>query len=157
MIDIAGEEKYIGTFSSLGLPTGTAWFKLESAIPVTGFELFGTTNGLQLAGYTAVNIKHPDGSFVKLEQDGWTGIAFVNVSAETASVTLTAYNDSGTIIDTAALSLSSNAKVVNTAENLFTQDISGATYITFSSDQEVVGFQLNGSTDGTMLDGLPAM
>jgi len=47
--------------------------------------------------------------------------------------------------------------VVNLAENLFSQDISAATYIGYSADSEVVGFQLNGSSDGMMLDGLPGM
>ncbi len=32
-----------------------------------------------------------------------------------------------------------------------------ATYIRFASDREVVGFQINGSPDGMMLDGLPGM
>jgi hypothetical protein len=50
-----------------------------------------------------------------------------------------------------------HAKVVDVAESLFTQDISAATYIGFSSDKNVVGFQLNGSMDWTMLDGLPAL
>ena len=43
------------------------------------------------------------------------------------------------------------------AEAIFSQDISSATYIAYSSDRNVVGFQLNGSSDGTMLDGLPAL
>ena len=55
------------------------------------------------------------------------------------------------------MNLPANAKVVDLAENLFSQDISAATCISFSSDQEVVGFQINGSTDGMMLDGLPAL
>ncbi len=53
--------------------------------------------------------------------------------------------------------LGSYAKVVKYAEEIFTQDISSATYITYSSDRNVVGFQLNGSSDGMMLDGLPAL
>jgi len=46
---------------------------------------------------------------------------------------------------------------VDLAENLFTQDISAATSISYSSDREVVGFQLNGSSGGMMLDALPAL
>jgi len=38
-------------------------------------------------------------------------------------------------------------KMVDMAPNLFSQDISNATYITYSSDLDVVGFQLNGSTE----------
>ncbi len=42
-------------------------------------------------------------------------------------------------------------------EEIFTQDTSAATYIAYSSDRNVVGFQLNGTSDGMMLDGLPAL
>jgi len=50
------------------------------------------------------------------------------------------------------------SKVVEVVENLFPgQDIIAATYISYTSDQDVVGFQLNGSDDNTMLDGLPGM
>ena len=55
------------------------------------------------------------------------------------------------------LRVSGHAKVIKLAEDLFLQDISGATYIAYSSDRNVVGFQLNGSADDTMLDGLPAL
>ncbi len=157
LIDIAAKDKYVGTFQGLNLPVGTAWFELESTSPVTGFELFGTNNGVQLAGYTAVNIGRMAGSFAKLEQDGWTGIAFVNASSDNAFVTLTALSDSGSVIATKVLNLSGNEKIVDIAESLFAEDISSATYITFSSNHDVVGFQLNGSTDGTMLDGLPGI
>ncbi len=61
-----------------------------------------------------------------------------------------------------------HAKVVNLVEALFSQDISGATYIAYSSDRNVVGLQINGTSDdttmldggtsvGMMLDGLPAL
>jgi chemotaxis protein CheY-P-specific phosphatase CheC len=90
-------------------------------------------------------------------EDGWTGIAFVNIDNSPASVTLTAYDDFCTIVATETMNVSGYAKVVNIAEDIFTQDISTATYINYSSDKEVVGFQLNGSSGGMMLDGLPGM
>ena len=58
---------------------------------------------------------------------------------------------------TQALSVGGYAKVVNNTELIFSQNIGSATYIAYSSDRNVVGFQLNGSTDGTMLDGLPGL
>jgi len=149
--------KYIGVVSGLGLPAETAWLEITSASPITGFELFGTMDGSQLAGYTGVGISRTGGVFAKVEKDGWTGIAFVNIEDGAASVTLTAYDDSGAVVATEAMNVNPNAKVVDLAENIFSQDISAATRISFSSDREVVGFQLNGSTGGMMLDGLPAM
>lgn len=156
-LSIPGQGKYIGTVAGLNLPTDTAWFKIEGASPITGFELFGTQDGNQLAGYTGVGISGTEGVFAKLEKDGWTGIAFVNIEDSSAVVTLTAYDDNGNIVATETMNVSGYAKVVDVPEDIFTQDISSATYISYSSDKEVVEFQLNGSSDGMLLDGLPGM
>ena len=98
-----------------------------------------------------------DGVFAKTEKDGWTGIVFVNIENSPATVTMTAYDDPGNIIGTETLNVNAYAKVVAVASNLFSQDISNATYISYSSDREVVGFQVNGSSDDMMLDALPGM
>jgi hypothetical protein len=150
--------KYIGTASALSLPLDTAWFRIDAPTPLTGFELFGTTNGTQLAGYTGVGINGKEGVFAKIEKAGWTGIAFVNIEGTAASVTLTAYDNYGTAIATQAISLGGHAKVVGLAENLFSgTDLGDATYIGYASDRDIVGFQLNGTWDGMLLDGLPGM
>ena len=155
---LAGKGKYIGAVAELGLPAQTAWFKIDSTRPLTGFELFGTADGNQLAAYAGGGgTGAKAGVFAKIEKNGWTGIAFVNTEASAASVTLTAYNDTGTAVATQVLPVGGHAKVVNLAEAIFSQDISSATYIAYSSDRNVVGFQLNGSSDGMMLDGLPGM
>jgi archaellum component FlaF (FlaF/FlaG flagellin family) len=157
-LEILAGGKYIGTVSGLSLPSGTAWFKIEATSPITGFELFGTTNGNQLAGYTGVGISGKEGIFAKIEKNsGWTGIAFVNIEESQASITLTAYDDNGTPVATQMLSLGSYEKEVRLAGDFFSQNIDSATYITYSSDRELVGFQLNGSSDGMMLDGLPGL
>jgi hypothetical protein len=153
---IAGKGKYIGAVANLGLPAQTAWFKIDSTRPLSGLELFGTVNGNQLAAYAGGGrTAAKTGVFPKIEKNGWTGIAFVNTEANAASVILTAYNDNGAAVATVALPVAGHAKVVKPAEDIFTHDISDATYIAYSSDRNVVGFQLNGSSDGTMLDGLP--
>jgi len=157
---IAGKEKYIGLVSDLGLPAQTAWFKIDSTRPLSGLELFGTVDDNQLAAYAGGGgTGAKSGVFAKIEKNGgWTGIAFVNTEESAASVTLTAYNDTGTVVATRVLTVGGHAKEVNLAEAIFPQqDISNASYIAFTSDRDVVGFQLNGSADGTMLDGLPGM
>ncbi|MDD5723241.1 MAG: S8 family serine peptidase, partial [Syntrophales bacterium] len=156
-LEMSGRGKYIGTVADLDLPVDTAWLQIEATSPVTGLELFATRNGNQLAGYTGVGISGKEGVFAKLEKDGWTGIALANTESSPATVTLTAYNDSGATITTEAINLNAHEKVVNTAEGIFTGDISNATYITYSSNKEVVGFQLNASSDSMMLDALPGM
>jgi len=156
-LSIAGNEKYIGAVADLGLPAQTAWFKITSTSPITGFELFGTIDGKQLAAYAEKSgTGAKAGVFAKIEKNGgWTGIAFVNAEESPASVTLTAYNDNGDVMATQVLPVGGYAKVVNNPELIFSQDISSATYIAYSSDRNVVGFQLNGTSDGLMLDALP--
>jgi len=157
-LSIPGKGKYIGAVADLGLPAQTAWFKITSTSPITGFELFGTTAGNQLAAYAGGGgAGAKAGVFAKIEKNGWTGIAFVNTEATAASVTLTAYNDAGAVVATQVLAVGVHAKVVNNPEWIFSQDISSATYIAYSSDRNVVGFQLNGSLDWMMLDGLPGL
>ncbi|MBN2033852.1 MAG: hypothetical protein JW836_11290, partial [Deltaproteobacteria bacterium] len=156
-IDLPGKSKYIGTAVDLNLPSGTAWFEVEAINPITGFELFGTKNGNQLAGYTGVGISATEGIFPKIEDSGWTGIAFVNIDDSPAFITLTAHDDNGDIVAVKSLTLGGHSKIVGLAENLFSGSISGATYIRYSSDMNVVGFQLNGSNDNMMLDALPGI
>ena len=152
---ILGKKQYADLVSRLGFPVDTAWLKIDAASPITGFELFANTN--ILAGYTGVGITGTEGIFAKLEKDGATGIAFVNIENSAAIVTLTAYNDSGAVITTETINLVAHEKAGGIAENIFTEDISNATYVTYSSDREVVGSQINASSDGMMLDGLPGM
>ena len=154
---IPGQDKYLGAVANLQFPVETAWFKLESSQPLTGFELFGKADGSQMAGYSSCNIDTLHGIFPKLEKSGWTGIAFVNIG-RSSTVILKAYNDAGELVATnEPLALAANEKKSMVAEALFSADISAATYLTFSADSAIVGFQLNSSADGMMLDGLPAL
>ena len=50
--------KFLETAQGMNLPAGTAWFKIKASSPISGFELFGTNNGKQAAGFGCVNI-HP--------------------------------------------------------------------------------------------------
>ena len=152
---ISGKEQYADLVSRIGVPLDTAWLKMDAASPITGFELFANTN--MLAGYTGVGITGTEGIFAKLEKNGATGTAFVNIENSSATVTLTAYDDSGAVIATETINLNAYEKAGGFAEAIFTGDISNATYITYSSDREVVGSQINASSDGMMLDGLPGM
>jgi len=157
-LSIAGRERYVGLFTDFGLPFETAWFRIDSTGLLNGFELFATYDGNQLAAYSDVGgTGTMAGVFPKIEKTGWTGIAFVNTEAAEATVNLTAYSDNGAVMATRVLSVGAHAKEVHMAEALFTQSISTATYIAFSANRKVVGFQLNGSLDGKMLDGLPGL
>jgi hypothetical protein len=156
-LTLSGQEKYIGTMEDLSLPNGTAWFSIEASSPITGLEMFSTKDGNQLGGYTGVGISGTDGLFAKIDKDGGTGIAFVNIENFPASVTMNAYDDNGIVIATESLNIPAHGKLLGVPSSLFSQDISSATYIAYSSSGNVVGFQLNVSSDDMMLDALPGM
>jgi serpin B len=150
--------KYGGEVSELGLPEGTSWFRMESTNPLTGFELFSPIDNQQLAPYAGeAGTSAKYGIFPKIEKNGWTGIAFVNTAESQASVTLKAYDDNGTAVAESVLDVAAHAKEARAAEAFFTQDIGSATYIAYASNRNIVGFQINGSSDRTMLDGLAAL
>ena len=156
--EIDAQGKYIGAVSSLNLPAETAWIQIDATQPITGFELFGTQNGAQLAGYSGVGISGYSGIFAKIEKSAWTGIAFANTEEYPAEVSLTAYNDSGVVRALGTVTLTAHQKLVNVAEDMFADaNISDATYIAYSSDREIVGFQINGSFNNLMLDALPSL
>ena len=157
-LPIAAKAKYVGTIATLGLPAQTAWFRIDSTIPLSGFELIGSNDFEQLAGYNGNGgTGAKAGVFAKIEKSGWTTIALVNTESSTASITLTAYTYDGTVVASTVLTIGSFAKIVNSAEGFFSPSISNAAYIAYSSDRNLVGLQLNGSADGTMLDGLPGL
>ena len=98
------------------------------------------------------------GIFTKIEKDGGTGVAFVNMEDSPASVVLTAYGDDGSVAAQSTLTVNAGQKMVMQVQGFFGgQDLGQATYVTFTSDKGLVGFFLNGSGDGTMLDGSQAL
>ena len=156
-LTIEGNGKYIGVLADLDLPTGTAWLAIEASQPVNGFELLGSNDGRQMVGYSIVDIAEKQGLFPKIEKNGWTGIAFVNLADEEVTVNLFAYDDDGDLQGINSMVLSSHEKRVDVAESLFTTDIDDATYIRYSSDENVVGFQINGSNDPFLADAMEAL
>ncbi len=157
ILTIAGHSKYIAVMADLNLPSQTAWLAIEATQPVSGFELFGKTDGSQMVGYAVVNLASTQGLFPKVEQNGWTGISFVNLSDGGTTVALSAYDDEGKLQGSTNIQLSSHEKRVDVAESFFTTNIDGATYIRYSSDEKVVGFQINGANDPFLADALEAL
>ncbi|MCK5539354.1 MAG: rhodanese-like domain-containing protein [Deltaproteobacteria bacterium] len=152
-IEIAAESNFIRSISQLQLPEDTAWMKIEATVPINGFELFATTDGQQLAGYSSIGIDGLSGIFAKNSANDWTALAIANTTSEPITVTLKAYRNDGTLVETASLPLSGYQKASNLAGEFFVGDIDTATYITYSATAPVVAFQINGN--GSMLDALP--
>jgi hypothetical protein len=92
-----------------------------------------------------------------MERDGWTGLAFVNISAGEASVTLAAFNENGNKVAEEHLKVGSGVKSVGMVDQVFHSDVTEARYFSFSSDRLILAFSVSGSADGLMLDGLPSL
>ncbi len=157
---VEGYGTLVGTAQSLNLPDQCAWFKVTADSmfsKLSGLELFGQHDNRQLAGFSAVGLTGYDGILPKIDHEGWTGVAFVNTTEDSAQLTLTAYNDAGHVIASTEIQLNGQEKVVDVAENLFGQELDEASYIHYRADQAVAAFQLNSSADGMLLDALPGM
>ena len=156
---IAGKAKYVGTVAALDIPAQTAWFKIESTNHLSGFELVGT-NYFDIAGYAGNGgTGSKAGVFPKIEKNGgWSAIALINTESNSGSVTFTAYTDDGNRVGSqVVLPIGGYTQIMNAQELNFLLHIPSATYIAYSADRNVVGFQLNGSADYAMLDGLPGL
>ena len=110
-----------------------------------------------MAGFSTVNLERKSGVLAQIDRQGATGIAFVNVGKSPATVNLFAHENSGAKVATQKIELQPFQKLVKTSSLLFEKNIAKADYLRFESDATVVGFQVNSSADGTMLDALPAM
>ncbi len=121
-----------------------------------------------LAGYTrfsqpgnratlAAGIGTQQGWFTKIEKDGWTGIAFVNVDSRDATVDLKAFGADGSQVAEITLNLTPGQKYVGMVDQLFPANLESATYFKFKSDRNLLGFTVSGSADGLMLDGLHSL
>ncbi|HIE07989.1 MAG TPA: rhodanese-like domain-containing protein [Desulfarculaceae bacterium] len=151
--EIGAKERFVRAVSQLDLPAETGWLAIESTVPISGFEPFGTSDNLQLAGYTCVGIDGMSGVFPKLDKSGWSGIALVNTSSGKISVTLNAYRNDGRLVAAKTLPLTGFQKIVDEPKIIFDNELDSAIYITYKATAPVAAFQLNG--DGEMLDALP--
>jgi pimeloyl-ACP methyl ester carboxylesterase len=121
-----------------------------------------------LAGYTrftqpgsratlAAGIGTKQGWFPKMEKKGYTGIAFVNVDNAEANVDLVAFDANGTQVATHRLKLKSGEKYVGMVDQLFSVNLTNATYFKFKSEGSVLAFTVSASEDNRMLDGLHSL
>lgn len=128
---------------------------------VVGYTRFYQA-GLCSAALPAVRVDQAsvEGVLCRLDSGGtaWTGISVVNTSDMQTNVIFKALNDNGSEVGTMSISLNSYEKWAGLPEDLFKDDITGATYVIYQSEMPVVVFQLNGEGSGAkkMLDGMPS-
>jgi len=163
-IPLAPGEKKVDTAEGLfsgSLPGGSAWLKVtSSASEITGFELFGTHNGQQLAGIPAFSSGSTTLYFPHIAQNNnwWTGIGLLNIGGAVADIEIIPYDEHGSVAGQAlSITLAPGRKLVDTVLNLLGGSLpSGTAWIKVESAGEIIGFELFGTQNGDQLAGIPA-
>jgi hypothetical protein len=154
-VTIAPKSKYVAAASSIGLPAGTNWLKLTATTPITGFQLFGTWDGVNLGGYNAAGVRTRTGVLPKI--DDWTGVRIVNPGSTAANVTYSAYSNAGALVAQKSATIAARGQVVGKPVDIFSpSSVTGAAYFTFNSTQELTAFTYL-ETDDAMLECIPAL
>jgi hypothetical protein len=130
----------------------------QNAQSLSGFLVYGSTDGLQLAGLpihpafaSPVYLSH-----VACSGSWWTGIGLMNTSDVPADISFSLFNVDGNLLDLKIRHLNPNQRLASTIKGLFGNDISqAARYLKIESDSghPVSGIYLIGSSDGLRLMG----
>jgi hypothetical protein len=136
--------------------SGTGWIGVESDQPIVGLELFGNVTTGQITGVPASTYPSTVLYFSHFDTtaEWWTGIALANPNGTSASVALTAYNQSGAEIGSSIITLPANGQ-----KGFMVKDqmgVSSTGWIYVSSDQPIVGLEILGSITSGGLAGLVA-
>jgi hypothetical protein len=154
-VSLGGHEQYVVVGSDPDLPAGAAWIHINSTVALTGFEVLVASN--RLGAFSGVNSRKQSGVFTKLDNAGWTGISLVNSTAEEAQITLSAYDDMGTLVISHDLFIPAFGKLAGPVPFVLPGDLRTATYLKYDSSVALVACQYNNSADDQLLDVLPAL
>lgn len=151
-----GHGQFLALAGDLHLQPDAAWVRIHSSIAITGFDIFGAAEGM--GSTSAVAAGRQSGVFAKCEHgDDLSGFSLVNDSAKQAQVTVSAYDDMGTLVSSHDFLISSFSKLAGQAEDFFPEDSGSVAYVTYDSSVALTGCQYNASVDGRMMDVLPAL
>lgn len=155
--DLDQGQRLAGDPDSLGCPVGTAWFAVESTVPLSGLALFGDVNDSRLAGISLANLGARNGFFPGLDPEGWSTLALVNTESDQALLTLTAHAATGETLSQVQLSIPALGKISGEPKDFFPDDVGTASLLRYVSNRALAGCLISGSSDETMLDALPAL
>jgi len=126
-----------------------------------GIELFGGQGNERLAGFPAADFATDELIFPHVVSGDWyTGIAMLNLVDEQVTVTLSAYNDEGTLLAQAETTIAANSKLVRPPALLFPdQSLPASTsYIVATANKKALnGFEIFGDFADKRLGGLSAL
>ncbi len=157
------------TSNNATFPENTEWIKITADQQITGYELFGIdpTKGSDSNGEDALAgvrpIMNPTTSiafpyvFTKTATE-WCGIVVINPNAESASLTIEAYNALGEKVGELNKTLGANQKWVGVVDsNLIPGLTDDVKWIKVTSSVPVGGFALFGDLDRYYMSGYKAV
>ena len=144
----------------LGSPANVDWILIDADRGIVGFELFGTHDNKQLAGFEASSFLKTGLCFPYYNQTGkgWHGVSVVNVSEQTSDIAFTLYNDNGEPLANTIRTLKPMQKFISTLEDLF-PDIHATFqpgWVECNAEHPIAGFELFGDKQGEQLGGVIA-
>jgi len=148
--------------------TDTAWIRVTSDQPITGYELFGIDSSLEpsddkdaLAGVEALVEPSDTLRFVytPIASDWmWSGIVLLNTNSGGVVVTIKAYNALGEQVGSTTKPLAANQKLVAVVEaELFGTLGNDVCWIEVTCPTPIYGFELFGGQNFYFLSGIPAL
>ena len=154
--------------NAVAFDSDTAWIRVTSDVPITGYELFGidssgdpTDNRDALAGVEALVAPSDKLRFAytpKASDWMWAGIVLLNASSESVTVTIRAYNALGDQVGSKIEFLTANKKLVKVVnDDLFGTLGNDVCWIEADASAPIYGFELFGGQDFLFLSGIPAL
>ncbi|MCP4691517.1 MAG: hypothetical protein GY859_25960, partial [Desulfobacterales bacterium] len=137
--------------------SGASWVKVSSDKPMDAFAWFGDPNGEWAAGVSGISAGGKQGVFPKIEKDSHNSLALINPNEKGADVKFLAMDDEGVVMDRARVRISPHKMTVLFKRALFTGDIRGATYISYTCDKEIAAYNISISTDQILSDAMPSL
>ena len=132
----------------------TGWIRVEADQFIVGLEILGSITSGGLAGLVASNAVWNNLAFSHFDTTAawWTGIALANPNDSSASITLTAYDQSGTGIGNSTITLPANGQMFFQVKDQMS--VSGTGWINAISDQPIVGLEIFGNIATGQITGL---
>ncbi|MDJ0836227.1 MAG: Calx-beta domain-containing protein [Acidobacteriota bacterium] len=136
---------------------------------LAGVEVFGTKDGNRVVAGLALadaSKDNPNFTFVAnnlyfthiARGDFYTGIALVNIGSFMQGARIVGYDVDGNVVDEVIRTLEVNEKIVETDDQFLADFENGeeVAWVLVEADEDVVGFELFGTSDGETIAGLEA-
>ncbi len=122
-LTLAANSKWLGLAEDLvvgGIPVATSHIDISSDQPLIGYELFGTQNGLSLAGLNVgESTSRTALTGINVDEQHWSGIAIVNTANAEDTIHLQAYGENGIALGEVSWTIPANGKRIGVIESIF--------------------------------------